>query len=176
MTRNIIYISLIFLIFPLSLIGQENNECEQFIKAYEYVQINFLQKEFKKERKLQIDTIVQNWTGIPFMTSEYFAYEMGITETEFQKLDTAIRHRIYRKNQENLVRIDSTYTTLCIKTANFKRPNLRLSFTRINDKSISIWISRIQKNHKKHTNGKYLIFIFNNQNQIEKVFETSWTE
>lgn len=176
MTRNIIYISLIFLIFPLRLIGQENNECEQFIKAYEYVEINILHKEFKKERKLQIDTIVQNWTGIPFMTSEYYAYEMGITETEFQKLDTAIRLRIYRKNQENLLRIDSTYSSDCIKTVNYKRPNLILSFTRINDKSISIWISKIRKNPKKHTSGKYLIFIFNGKNQIEKVFETGWTE
>ena len=176
MTKHIIYISLIFLIFPFSIIGQENNECEQFIKAYEYVEINFLKKEFKKERKLHIDTIIQESAGIPLMITEYYAYEIGITETEFQKLDTTKKNNIYRKNQENLLRIDSTYSIDCIKTENNKQPNLRVSFSRINDKSISIWINRIHKNPKKHTSGKYLIFIFDSENQIEKIFETTWTE
>ena len=176
MTKYRINILLIFLIFPLIFIGQESKDCEQYIKAFEYVETNFLQKEFKKERKLQIDTIVQQWSGIPFMTSEYYAYKMGITKTEFQKLDTTISHEIFRKNQENLLRIDSTYSIDCINSVDYKRPNLRLSFTRICDNSISVLISRIQKNQKKHTSGKYLIFIFNDKNQIEKVFETGWTE
>lgn len=162
--------------FPLNLNGQVNNECEQFTKAFEYVKTNFLQKEFKKERKIQIDTIVQQCSGIPFMTSEYYAYKMGMKKTEFQKLDTTIRHEILRKNQENLLKIDSTYSIGCFSSKKHKQPDLRLGFTRIGDETIIIWISKIQRNRKKHTTGKYLIFIFNSKNQIEKIFETGWTE
>ena len=175
MKKYIISISLFLLIFPLRTIGQENIECEQFNKAFEYIEASFQQKE-TNYKKLQIDTIVQQWSGIPLMIPEYYAYKMGIRKTEFQKLDTATRNEIFRKNQEDLMRIHSSYSIACFNSVQYKRPNHRLSFIRISDESIGVWIVRIKKNRKKHTNGKYFIFIFNNKNQIEKVIETTWTE
>lgn len=174
--KKILFITLIFLAALPNISGQENKGCEQFNKAFNYVEIKLLQKGFREVGQLQIDTVVQQCSGIPLMIDEYYAYQIGITENEFQETDTIIRNEIYRKNQKSLMKIDSIFSIDCFSFSNSKRSKLTLRFERINDQTISIWISEVKRKKKRHTSGEYLIFVFDNENQIKKVFETEWIE
>jgi len=174
--KNLLFITLMFSVVPLVVSGQENKGCEQFIKAFDYIELNLLQKEFKKNEKIQIDTIIQQSSGIPFIIDEYYAYQMGITKNDFQETDTVIKNKIYRRNQKSLMKIDSVFSISCFNLVNHKRPKLVLRFKRISDETISIWVSKNRRKKNRHSSGKYLIFIYDSENRIEKVFETGWIE
>jgi hypothetical protein len=176
MTKSESILIVLILIIPLRIIGQEDKDCSQFQLAFKHIENTFLKTEFKKDMKIQIDSTIQQWSGIPFMIPEYYAYQMDITKSEFERLDTTIRNEIYRENQKKLMKIDSTFNIDCFELNKYKRPNIQLSFTRISSEAISIWISKLGRNPKEHTSGKYLIFIFDSKNHIEKIFETTWIE
>ena len=101
---------------------------------------------------------------------------MDIPVAEFQILDNVIRDSIYRMNSYHLQKIDSSYSIDCFQYDNYKRPKIKIYFSRINSSTLAVWIANINRNPRKHTNGKYLIFIFDHNNQIKKVFETNWME
>lgn len=175
MLRYFVFFSLFFLFITPNVWGQEG-ECEQFKTTFEFVKLNYIEKDYKRNVKFSIYPEVQESLGIPFLISEFYAYQMGIPITEFQKMEIVNKDSIYRMNSENLMKIDTIYSIDCFKYKNHKRPKIEILFKRIDSSTLGVWLINIQRNRRNNRDGQFLILIFDNKNQIKKVFETSWME
>lgn len=175
MKKFLMLVFLVFLFITPNLWGQ-HEECKQFKNAIEYVKLNYIDKNYKKRVKFNIYNDVQQTLGIPYLISEFYAYQMDVPIIEFQKLSNFIRDSIYQMNSNHLQKIDSTYSTNCFQFDNYRRPRIKIHFTRINTTALGGWIVNIHRNPRKHIDGRYLILLFDNNNQIIQAFETSWME
>jgi len=178
MKNNFKYIVLfVICLTELQMIAQIKGECEQFESIIKYLENDSTASDYFKTKnvRFKINPKVDENKGTPFLITEYYSDKMDLSEEQI-KSDTSILYSIYRENQNHLLKTDSTYKLSCLQELNTKRPNVYMGFSRLDSFAISVGTSKILKRKRKHTFGKYYIFLFDKENMIRKILQTDWIE
>lgn len=128
-----------------------------------------------KNIRFKINPKVDENKGTPFLITEYYAEKMELSEKQI-KSDTSILYSIYRENQKQLLQTEMTYRLECLQELSSNRPNVYIGFSKLDSLAISVGTSKILKRKRKHTFGKYYIFLFDNENIIKKILQIEWIE
>lgn len=178
MKNNFKYIFLLFLCLTgLQMTAQTIEECYQFESIIKYLENDSTASDYFKVKnvRFKINPKVDENKGTPFLVTEYYSEKLDLSEEQI-KSDTSILYSVYRKNQDYLLKTDSTYNLACLQDLNTKRPNVYMGFSRLDSFAISVGTSKILKQKRKHTFGKYYIFLFDKKNMIRKILQTDWIE
>lgn len=178
MRNNIKYILLIIIgLTELQMNAQTKEECNQFKTIIKYLENDSTASDYFKVKnvRFEINPKVDENKGTPFLITEYYAEKLDLSEEQI-KSDTSILYSIYRKNQKHLLQTDSTYRLDCLQRLNSKKTNVYMGFSRLDSLTISVGTSKILRRKRKHTFGKYYIFLFDKKNMIKKILQTDWIE
>jgi hypothetical protein len=168
---------MILILTAIKLTAQTEKECDQFIAIIEFLKNDSTANEYFKVKNIRFEInpqIAEN-KGTPFLITEYYADKMNLTENEI-KSDTTILNSIHRDNQNELLQTDTIYRLSCIENLSSKRPNVYLGFSRLDTLTLAVGTSKILKRKRKHTYGRYYIFLFDSDNSIRKILKTEWIE
>ncbi|TNJ41332.1 hypothetical protein KFZ70_00490 [Tamlana fucoidanivorans] len=161
----------------LQITAQTIEECYQFESIIKYLENDSTASDYFKVKnvRFKINPKVDKNKGTPFLITEYYSEKLDLSEEQL-KSDTSILYSVYRKNQDYLLKTDSTFNLACLQNLNTKRPNVYMGFSRLDSFAISVGTSKILKQKRKHTFGKYYIFLFDKENIIRRILQTDWIE
>jgi len=175
MTKYILFI--IISLITISAKAQTERDCNQVLTIMEFLENDLTAKEYFKVKnvRFKINPQIDENKGTPFLITEYYADKLKLTENEI-KSDTTILHSIYRDNQKKLLQTDTIYSISCLENLSSKRPNVYMGFTRLDTMTLAVVTSKIYNRNRKHTYGRYYIFLFESDNSIRKILKTEWIE
>ncbi len=158
--------------------GQESN-CEQYKKVIEYFKsdTSFNSYYNKVKLKFSINEEVGKGGITPFLTYDYIAIKLGFKDKSllFAQDTSVFMPEVRQLEKESLT--DTTKNTLnCLNNLSVNRnPKIHINFYRKEKNVLSVYTSRIYKK-PRHTYGMMHLFFFNELNEIEHIFETTWIE
>jgi len=173
--KNWIYI---LLLLPISIWGQVDS-CEQFSKVIDYFETDTTFKEYYKNVKLKFHIGGKFDSGgiYPFMLHKYLVGKLGLEDEEqLYNQDTSIIYPMYRQLLREDYADTTEYYLNCLTDLGTKRKaNIFVNFYRKDKNVLTVYTGMIFKK-PRHTFGMIHLFFFNENNDIEKVFETTWIE
>lgn len=173
-------IYLIILLLPLTAIGQ-NNDCEQYEQVIKYIKKNReFRSRFGRKRRLWVDDSVRVKAISPDLIHSYVAGRLGIKDAQHVFRQKGKKKEEVKQMYDQLAKRDKitpkTYKIPCLSKFSVKRnPKTYVGFSREFPDVLVVYTHRIYKK-SRHTYGVDMVFFFDAQNNITKVFFTPWIE
>ena len=174
-------IIILFVFLSCSLYARKDSSmyCAQYLKAINHIKhdSSLTHEHSLKQYRFSLDKHLKAGGSMGYFLPEYinYIYKKPYYDVDRQIIDST--YSLFRKNIS-----DSTYYISCLQSD--RKPFFKLKFIRENDTIICIIVSRYEKKrnglfHKKTqdiatdtTFGIAYLFIFDNKNNIEKVFKS----
>lgn len=169
---------IIITLLPIVLWGQADS-CFQYGKVLNYLKQDSIFQSYYSKVKLKFKICEEVGEGgvSPAMTRAYVAGKLGYDdEVSFYRLDSSLVYPMARKIEKE-ERLDTNkYILNCLSEIKVKRnPKIKVDFYRKDPDVILVHTERIYKK-ARHTYGMIHLFFFDDEDNIQKVFDVTWIE
>jgi len=168
----------ILILLPISAFGQLDS-CGQYKKVINYFESDTTFSSYFDKVKLKFKVRENIGSGgiYPFMTYDYIAGKLGLNDKKLIfAQDTAIIQPMARQLEKEEYSDTTEYVMNCLPDLRTKRnAKIYVNFYRKDKNVLSVYTGRIYRK-PRHTYGMMHLFFFNNNNEIKRVFESTWIE
>ena len=146
--------------------------CSQLNRALEYLHDNKIFSE-----KFKMDYKIRGGWGYEYLLNEYLSYKLNVPEKEVWSTDKEVLLEAMKHLKENVPYEDTlmfiNHCDIIHKTK--KKSKWKILISKTDKESILIQFT-YKKRPNLHGNGLIYLFFFNENNEVDKYYETSWIE